>query len=103
MEGALVDAMLGTANIDQHPCRSVEHVALGNPALPTTSLFLGSWQDRRQEPRPGPGRTIILRDSAGGLNQGRAVNRVKGALDKLVSHVTEEIERIDHCFRELFL
>ena len=77
--------MLGLADIDQHPCRSIERVTLGNPSLQTTFLLLGCRQDRGQQPRPRSGRTIILRDSAGGLNQGRAVYRVKGALDQVVS------------------
>jgi hypothetical protein len=45
---------------------------------------------------PGGGRSV-----AGSLSQGRAVHRVKDALDQIVSQVTEEVERFDHCFRIL--
>src|SRR5208283_1809386 len=97
------DAMLGLADIDQHPCSSIERVTLGNPSLQTTFLLLERRQDRGQHPWPRPGWTIIVRDSAGGLNQGRAVHRVKGALDMFVSQVTEKVEHVDHCFRKLLL
>ena len=36
-------------------------------------------------------------------SHGRAVYRVKDALEQIVSQVTEEVERFDHCFRILLL
>src|SRR6476646_9120480 len=95
--------MLGLADIDQHPCRSIEHVTLGNPSLQTKFLFLGCSQDKRQHPGPRAGRTIIGRESTSRLYEGRAVDRVKAALNQFVSQVTVEIERVHHSFRELLL
>ncbi|MGO9233788.1 MAG: hypothetical protein ACLP4V_06765 [Methylocella sp.] len=48
IEGTLLDAMLGLADIDQHPCSSIERVTLGNPSLQTTFLLLERRQDRGQ-------------------------------------------------------
>ena len=58
----------------------------------------GSPQSAAPSASPGGGRS-----AAGSLSQGRAVYRVKDALDQIVSHVTEEVERFDHCFRILLL
>jgi hypothetical protein len=42
---------------------------------------------------------VLINWPAGSQNQGRAAYRVKNAFDQIVSQVTEEVERFDHCFR----